>query len=347
MLREGMLHADWCERTMSMMREKQFEACERRLFAHPGVSLFSPEATEQDAQRLFQGSYEDEHGMSSFALITLDELRRRVSERLSLEAVYISVAEMQLLERLLMNDGVIALTEWDDIGAAEALVRRLWCGFQAVGEEWRLYLPNALHLPLMMAIHAQESTAARERLFRFDATIHGLLYIAGLLHSAQPLGVFMQEVMRRTDEVALQVARRYLQSSFEYVTDANGDLILLHPGLADPYQMFRAQQMDGIFTLELSQELIAGGMHGLLPEEIPLHESMCGALYGALRPEFDLAEAAEDLRMLAKQGVSLREMEDVMASMLTVLPNERMKSALKQLHLCTPHWMGLKTTLMQ
>lgn len=347
MLREGMLHADWCEMTMSIMREKQFEACERRLFAHPGVSLFSPEATELDAQMLLAGSYEDVHGLSGHALITLDELRRRVTERLALEAVYVSVAEMQLLERLLINDGELYLTEWDDIGAAEALVRRLWCSFEVRGEDWVLCLPKALHLPLMMAIHAQESTVARERLFRFDATIHGLLYIAGLLHSAQPMGVFLQEVMHRQDEAAMQVARRYLQSSFEYVTDANGDLILLHPGLADPYRMFQAQPVDGIFTLELSQELIAGGMNGLLPEEIPLHETMCGALHGALRPEFDLAEAAEDLRMLAKQGVSLREMESVMASMLTVLPSERMKSALKQLHLCTPHWMGLKTTLMQ
>ena len=41
--------------TMSMMREKQFEACERRLFAHPGVGLFAPEATEADAQALLAG----------------------------------------------------------------------------------------------------------------------------------------------------------------------------------------------------------------------------------------------------------------------------------------------------
>ena len=118
MLREGMLHADWCDRTMSMMREKQFEACERRLFAHPGVSLFSPEATEMDAQMLLAGSYEDTNGMSGYTLMTLDELRRRVSDRLPLEAAYVSVAEMQLLERLLMNDGELCLTEWDDIGAA-------------------------------------------------------------------------------------------------------------------------------------------------------------------------------------------------------------------------------------
>lgn len=343
MLREGLLHADWCDRTMSMMREKQFEACERRLFAHPGVCLFSPEATETDAQMLLEGSYEK----ADNRLVTLEELRRRVMERLPLEVLYIGVNEMQMLERLLLNDGEMLLTDWDDIGAAEALVRRLWCGFRADGDAWKLILPKALHTPLMNAMHSPKSMAARELLFRYDATIHGLLYIAGLLHSAQPIGVFLQEVMHRSDEAAQEVARRYLQSTFEYVTDANGDLILLHPGLADPYQMFRMQPVDGIFTLELSQELIAGGMNGMLPEEIPLHETMCGALQGALRPEYDLAEAVEDLRMLAKQGVPFAEMENVMASMLAVLPTEKMKTALRQLHLCTPHWMGLRTALMQ
>jgi len=339
-----MLHVDWCEMTMSMMREKQFEACERRLFACPSVGLFSEEATELDAMRLLSGSFENTNGQM---LMTLRELRERVMFRLPLEAQFVSVGEMQLLERLLMNEGQILLGEWDDIGAAEALVRRLWCSFKAEGEEWTLMLPKALHESIMLAIHMPEAVAARERVFRFDATIHGLLYIAGLLHSAQPVDVFMREVMRRDDALAMEVACRYLQSTFEYITDANGDLILLHPGLADPYRMFQMQPVEGIFTLELSQELIAGGMNGILPEEIPLHETLCGALRGALRPEFDLGEAAEDLRMLAKQGVELHEMEEVMAAMLSVYPTQPMKDALKMLYQCTPHWMGLKTALVQ
>lgn len=347
MLREEMRPTDWCEMTMSMMREKQFEACERRLMALPSVGLFAEEATETDAQALFVSSYENRGGLGSRALFTLDGLRGQVLERIPLEGAYISEGEMQLVQRLLMNDGELLLSEWDDIGAAEALVRRLWCGFRADGDDWYLLLPKALHLPLTAAISTPEAHQAQERLLRFDATIHGLLYIAGLLHSAQPIGVFLQEVMHRSDEDALEIARRYMQASFEYMTDANGDLILLHPGMADPYRMVTIQPVEGVFTLELSQELIAGAMNGLLPEEIPLHETLCGALQGALRPEYDLAEAAEDLRMLAKQGVPLREMEAVMASMLAVLPTARMKDALRMLHQQTPHWMGLKTALVQ
>jgi len=346
-LREGMIHADWSELTMSMMREKQFEACERRLCAHPGVGLFSLEATELDAQLLFTGSYEDIHGLSRTTLLTLDQLRTLVAARLPLEAAFISASEMQLLERLLVENGRIVLGDWDDIGAAEALVKRLWCSFRVEGECWQLLLPEALHEPLIKAISDPETLAARERLFRFDATIHGLLYLAGFLHAGQPIGIMLSEVMRRSDPLAEQVARRYLQASFEYMTDANGDLILLHPGLADPYRMVGTHPVEGVFTMELSQELIAGAMNGILPEEIPLHDTLCGALNGSLRPEYDLMEAAEDLRMLAKQGVSLGEMENVMSSMLAVFPTRRMKDALVNLYRYTPHWMGLKTAVMQ
>lgn len=341
MLREVNVHTDWCEMTMSMMREKQFEACERRLFAYPSVSLFAAEASENDAQTLLLGSFDDVHGEGGRRLVTLDMLRERVLARLPLEATFLSVGEMQLLEKLLLNDGELLLGDWDDIGAAEALVRRLWCSFHAQGDEWTLILPAPLHEPLLAAMGNPDTPKARERLFRYDATIHSLLYIAGFLHFAQPMAYFTQDVMKREDELAVQIARRYMQASFEYVTDANGDLILLHPGLADPYRLVKSQTEDMACVFELTQETIMGGMNGILPEEIPLHEELCGALSGALRPEYELGEAAEDLRMLAKQGVGLREMESVMASMLAVMPTERMKNALERLYLCTPHWLTL------
>lgn len=344
MLREVNVHTDWCEMTMSMMREKQFEACERRLFAYPRVSLFAPEATESDAQTLLTGSFDDFHGEGAKKLVTLETLRERVMARLPLEAMFLSVGEMQLLEKLLLNDGELLLGDWDDIGAAEALVRRLWCSFHAQGDDWTLLLPKALHEPLLTAMSSPETAKSRERLLRYDATIHSLLYIAGFLHFAQPMAYFTRDVMQREDALAVQIARRYVQASFEYVTDANGDLILLHPGLADPYRLVQ-NQPDMTCVLELTQETVMGGANGILPEEVPLHEEMCGALFGALRPEYEVGEAAEDLRMLAKQGVSLKEMESVMSSMLAVMPTERMKSALERLYLCTPHWLSLNATL--
>lgn len=345
MLREAVAHANWCEMTMSMMREKQFEACERRLFAHPGVALFAPEATETDAQKLLDGSFDDAHGANASRLWTIEELRRDTLDRLPLEAPYIGMGERELVERLILNEGVLLLTDWDDIGAAEALVSRLWCSFSAEGDDWRLYLPEALHEPLLAALGTEEAAQIRERLFRYDATVHGLLYLTGLLHASQAIDFFMQGVMRRKDAAARDIARRYLKASFEYVTDAAGEMVLLHPGLADPYRLVRQQNVGEMAAFEMSQEMVAGGMNGLLPEEAPLHEAMCAAIRGALRPDYDVNETAEDFRMLAKQGVPLSEMESVLSSTVAVMPTARMLAALKALYLGTPRWLGLRAAL--
>ncbi|MDD3336880.1 MAG: hypothetical protein PHI98_15430 [Eubacteriales bacterium] len=345
MLREVTVHADWCEMTMSMMREKQFEACERRLFAHPSVALFSEAATDMDAQALFDNSYEYVENQSAMRLVTLEELRTLVLARLPMEAQYIGVGEHQLLEKLLMNDGILLLSEWDDLGSAEALISRLWCSFSAEGDDWYLHLPKALHEPILTQMSTKEAAEARERLFRYDATIHGLLYITGLLHASQARDFFSQGVMRREDPMAREIARRYLQASFEYISDGNGDMILLHPGLANPYQLVREQSVGEMGAFEMTQDMVAGGINGIFPEEEPLHEAMCAALVGALRPEYDVNETAEDLRILAKQGVALSEMESVLSSTVATLPTKEMLNAVKRLYEETPRWLGLKAAL--
>ena len=343
MLREAAFHTDPCDMTMSMMREKQYEACERRLLAHPRVALFSEEATDTDAQALYEHSYAWPGKLTR--LVTLKELRRDVRALLPVESLYISLPEREILERLILHEGEMVMTDWDDIGAAESLVRRLWCGFRAEGEEWILTLPKELIQPLMKGLNSSEQLGIRERCFRYDATIHGLLYLTGLLHAAQAQEFFLTHVMRVPSPRAVEIARRYMQVTFEYILDENGEMVLLHPGLVNPYQLVKRQEVSTMGAFEMSQTMMAGGMNGILPEEIPLHEKLCFSLRGAMRPDYDLNEAAEDLRMLAKQGVSLEELEDVLSSLLAVMPTPEMLGALRQLYEGTPRWLGLKAAL--
>lgn len=335
---------DWCEKTMSMLREKQFEACERRLSAYPPVGLFSPEATNLEAQMLMDYSfYSSEPGNEGLA--DLESMRQKVRDQLSSEALFLSNGESALLERLLIADGRIASDNWDEIDAVEALTRRLWCTFTAEGEEWTLELAEELREPLLVAFNDPMYTQAKARLFRYDATIQGLLYFAGFLHSSQPLLFFVKDVIGREDALARNIAYRYMKASFEYIAEAGQEIVLVHPGLADPNRLMAQMAGSGEITLTLNEETLAGGMNGLLPEEAPLHEAMLGTLEGCVRPEWTPEEAAEDLRILAKQGVSYAELSEVMASMLCVLPTVAMRTALKSLYQNTPHWIGMTASL--
>lgn len=346
MLREATPHADWCEKTMSMMREKQFEACERRLSTHSGLSLFSPEATDWDAQALLEDSYYGKEGHQK-GLATLESLRMQVLALLPLEASFLPHGERDLLERLLVAEGRLSLTEWDDIGAAEALLSRLWCCLYMGPEDWTLILPQALHQPLALALASPEKNRWAQLMLRYNGMMMGLLYIMGFLHGNQPIDIFQSEVMDQQDPLGRIVARRYLQSAFEYVTDGDGALIFVHPGLAEPHRILASMGKDAAFALELSQSMVSGGMNGILPQEEPLHLDLYAALQGNMRPEYDAQDAAEDLRILAKQGVSLEEMQKVMQTMICVLPTPAMNHAVQQLHLRTPAWASLQAAPLQ
>ncbi len=346
MLREASVthDTDWAEKTMSELREKQFEACERRLSAFPAMGLFSPLASDLHAQALLERSfYHNEAGNDG--LVSLDALRKQVLAQLPLEALYLSNGESVLLERLLVADGHIHSANWDEIDAAEALARRLWCTFSTQGEHWALDMPEMLRMPLLKAYNDPLYTRAKARLYRFDATISGLLYIAGFLHAAQPLHFFMDEVMERSDALAQSIAYRYLKATFEYIADTNHEIILVHPGLADPNRLISMMNRDRVIALTLNEDTLAGGMSGMLPEEESLHQMIRAVLDGFTRPEWEADEAAEDLRLLAKQGVPLQDMTEVMASMLCVQATDTMHLALRRLHESTPRWIGMTAAL--
>ncbi len=335
---------NWCEKTMSVLREKQLEACEKRLSAYPATGLFSG-CTLSDIQKLWDISYYAMENPQLRRLHQVEEVQELVLKRLPREISFVSVREHMLLERLLTFEGETELMDWDEAGAAEALVARLWCSLTVDGERIILHLPAELHVPMLEAMNRKEHAEIREKVFRFDATMHGLLYIAGFLHAQQPTLHFLQEVCGNMEAESYDYAQRYLRAAFDYTTDVQGEMILVHPGLADPEHLISQARSHGVTSLELSESMMLGGMNGIFPEEVPLSQEMSGLLIGALRPEYTLEEAVEDLRILAKQGVSLGEMESVLSSMLWVLPTPAMYCALSKLSAQTPRWAGLKAEL--
>ena len=62
--------------------------------------------------------------------------------------------------------------------------------------------------------------------------------------------------------------------------------------------------------------------------------------------DLTLEEAVEDLRMLAKQGVSLEEMNEVLSSLLLVLPTPAMLEGVRMIYQQTPRWALMKSAVM-
>lgn len=347
MLRENDIRRlHWADKTMSLLRQQQLEACEKRLKALPDFGLFDQD-DDLRTEELWSCSYDAQEHPRMTHLHTLQELRGKVLSDLPAEAALLSMEEHMLLERLITLDGHAELMDWEESSAAESLVRRMWCSITHRENRFMLHMPKELLLPLTMVLSTRQHEEIRERLMRHDAVIRALLYIGGLLHYEEPLYHLMADVLQDTYAANPDLAMRYLRIAYDYAYDRDGEMLVLHPGLADPEQLIPAQPLRKDVKMELDEEFMRGAMEGLLPEEQPLFDRMYGLLIGATRPEITEEGAVEDLRMLAKQGVSLAEMQEVLDTMLTIQPTSDMRKAVADIHAQTPKWGELQTNMLQ
>ena len=366
LLREAVIHGDPFDMTMTMLRIKQFEACERRLSTAPRVALFSDSATDADAQALLTASFDNATDLSRRQLLTIQELRAAVLSRLPLEAQFLDTSERYLLMVLLQEGGSAIVEDPARFGAVESLVKRMWCSVSPEGEGFQLTLPDALREPLELAQHQWISGTSQRRLYHFNNIVFSLLYTAGLVDERRPMELFLEDVIQRDDWMAYDVGRRYLKAQFDYITDRNGKLILVHPALVDPERMLLLQRPDGFLPaqVEESQLTIAASMFSMpmeqwvsapeynqrldiLPDEIPAHNQMTLLLLDAVRPDYEPDECAEDLRLLIKQDYPYEEVNEAMKAMLVQLPTKEMDAALRELYLSTPRWGSLRAARVQ
>lgn len=347
MLRESNMQTlTWADKTMSVLRARQLEASELRLAELPSFGLFAG-CTDLNAEQLWACSYDAQEQPRATALHTAKMLQKLILTRLPAEAALLSFEEHSLVERLLALDGEAELMDWEEISAAESLVRRLWCTIRREDDRIFLLMPRELMLPLQLITSSKPHNDIRDNLTRYDATIRALLYIGGFLHGDEPLHHLMNDVLRGTYANDATMAMRHLRVTYDYTYDPHGDMLLLHPGLAEPENMMRRLATHKHVNIQLDQPMMMGAMGGLFPEERPAFEMMYGLLLGSVRPEISAEEAVEDLRMLAKQGVSLQEMEDVLSTLLTVQPTPAMLSGVKQLYMMTPQWGSMRSGVLQ
>lgn len=347
MLREtNVQRLHWADKTMSLLRQSQLESCEKRLSALPSFGIFTFDDNLR-AEALWQLSFDAQEYPRQLRLHTTHELRAMVLARLPQEAALLTVDEHSLVERLITLGGEAELLDWLEMSAAETLVRRLWCTIQRVDDRFILHLPDELLTPLLMIFSERHHDEVRTRLLRHDAIIRALLYLGGLLHYEEPLNHLLNDVLESANETDHMLAQRYLRAAYDYVYDREGEMLLLHPGLAEPDRLLKQAPAHFAEAVEMDEDTIRGAMEGLMPEERPCFNRLYGLLQGATRPEIGVEEAVEDLRMLVKQGVPLNVMLEVLTSMLTIHPTQEMLKAVTELYHMTPRWGQLRMNSLQ
>lgn len=327
----------WADKTMSVLRTLQLEACEARVDALPAFGLFSG-CDDSNVEQLWRLSYDAQEHPMMRRLHTASELITQVMIQLPAEAALLSPQEDMLLDRLLSLGGTAPLLDWDELDAAESLVRRLWCTLRKQDDHIVLHLPEELRTPLLLVTTSRAHQEIRTSMDTFHSNVQAILYLSGMLSADTAISLLQDAVLKGTYANDLALARRFLRTAFDCTYSVQGQMLLLHPGLADPDHLEKQQPLTPQAVLKMSDHVLRQASEGMLDEERPMYTMMYGLLSQAVRPEIGVEEAVEDLRMLAKQGVSPQEMNEVLSSLLIVQPTDAMRSAALLLLQTTPKW---------
>ncbi len=353
MLRQGNtrpLH--WADKTMSVMRAEQLEACEKDLASLPVHGLFDASCGDADAELLYEFSYyaaEDRAVSAPPVLHTVDDLRVRVLSSMAAESVLLSPEEHDLLVRLALFGGRHTLQDWNDLIPARSLLRRLWCRAEWDDGALTILMPHQLCATALILLAGDEHRRLRDSVEKVHELIDNTLYLMGMMQAAGPI-LHLKALLKDTFAAGrTDLVLRMLQAAYDYVFDREGHMLLIHPGLADPDRMIT--QMDFfIHTPEyerMNPEALSSASDSVSDLESPLYERMLFTIADATRPELTPEDAVEDLIILAKQGVPLQDMKEVLSSMLVSLPTADMLKALEDISAGIPRWLYLSSSRVQ
>ena len=330
----------WRERTLSAMAQRREEENRKRL---EGAALFGSvfgRGSGASWAEPYRASYLAQEGKTQ---PQADSVRRAIRTGLTKELPLITVREEMLLQRTIIFGGMTPLFDPEEYGPAVSLVRRLWCTVEFSGEETVLLkLSEALAPRMVEVMQSPDYQKKRPQVFTLSATLHSLLYLNGFVYADTAVSRFQQDRLRSASARERVYLYRFLQAEFDYLWNGQGDMILLHQGLADPSEILRSGFSTVYQEPRFTRQMILDGMQELLREEEPAVEALKRELGDALQPEYQADTVVEDLKLLVKQGAGVQELMDVLSPCLATATRPALRAAVRRLAAETIPWAGIR-----
>ena len=347
MLRRGEISAfNWPDKTLSVLVRDNLEACEKRLSLLPRVNLWQ-ESDERQTQTHWQLSYDGADFGTLPQLTTLAQLRETVLDRMPAELVLLPMQEYDLIDNLVLGKGRYQLTDWSETAPAESLVRRLWCTVDIQDSDHIvLEMSEPLLSLISVALDAEPHVTLRWQILQFFVGVISAINVYGMIYADDVRDYLYHHILRGNAPRAAHLVDRLLRVEYDYIYNRKGEMVLLHPGLAEPERWLGSlahidlhpfTQIDP--SEDVPQIILSDAERGAAMR-------VAEALTDAVRPDIPLHTAVEDLRVLAKQAVSDEVMQEVLRSLITVRPNREMRDAIGLLRAVTPGFACVSDRVM-
>ena len=332
---EEILFGGWQEKTLEAMQRRRYDQWIRQL---PPLGAGRLDALEPAAlARRLEQCWQDVERKPMRAQ-QIAHVWQRVLDSIEIQADCLSYEEHELAERALILGGCARIEDAQELEAARALSLRLWASVGLVSGKPYVELETPVLQPVARAFAREAHERMRRRLDHFSAYLSGMLYRFGAMDDRQPQQMLLRDAFdgEKTDEIHIQLARRYLWASFDCVDYSDG-VMLVHPALAEPRQIIALRQRRlSVWPLHRSE------MHmqtaDILPEEIPLQRDLERAISGALRDGLRAQDVARMLRFLCKQGAPLHVLEELLQESLMFYASPFMRGAVENMYYRLPKW---------
>ena len=298
----------------------------------------------QGSSRTWQSAYETSYlsGEKAGAQADLNTVRRTVRDSLARELPLISVREEMLLQRMMIFGGSSPVFEQEEYAPALSLIRRLWCtARQPEGGGVLLTVPTQLSSRMARIMQRPDYQQSRQKMFTLTATLHSLLYLDGFFFAQALSDQFPGAKLPDSSPLDALYLNRFLMSEFDYVWNAQREMILVHPGLSRPEEIISPMSGTSYQEPHFSHQMILDGMREMLEEERPAVEALRAELEGALQPQYPADETVNDLKLLAKQGASVEDLQTVLSEKMATVFHPGILSALRRLHSEVVPWPGV------
>ncbi len=325
----------WPDKTMSVIQQRQLEACEERLNVLPAFGLYDG-CDDSNAEELWKISYSAQEEAQPFALHGRKELEERVLADLPQEAAYLTHAEYDMVLALIAGFGKVSIDDWSDVSPAESLVRRLWCTIHRSDGSDELRMPKPILRRLMPVMQSDAHLKVREQISRFHWAVICALNVCGIIYADDAVAYLHEKLPAAEYSGRQRFLLRMLKIAFDYTCTRSGEMVLLHPGMADPDRSLHLLRHIRVADYELTEESDSAPQFMISDAERAASGMLYGLIHEAMRPDVNPGLAVEDLRLMAHQAVGFESLSEVLASQLSVRPTREMLDALRVLQAAAP-----------
>ena len=338
----------WADYTMTQLRRKRYQACEKELAGLPQHTLFDDAVTDAEAESFFRCSWYAAEEKRA-ALHSIESLRVRVLTELPASMALLTPEEHDLMVRAVLFRGHMPLVHPESLFPAVSIVRRLWGRVDCSSPVRRLDIPSQVCLSAMLSMASDGYRDRHEEFTRIYETVDNTLYLAGMMSAESVMQDLASPFLQTTPPAELPaICRIALRAGFETICAGNGKLLLVHPGLANPQSLMRRSgNLQESAPGDLNAFELSSAYSSLTEIEDPLYDKLLGLIQDLCREGSSAEDTVEDLIILIKQGADFASLREVLQSSLVCLPTPEMNSALREMMERIPRWSTLQMGAVQ